>query len=489
MPRLALLIASVASLVPLSAMAEEDPPVMAQQEVPSPSIRPESDLGDGMVLHFAPFDIAMHGYFRAPFAFSWRKSEGSTGGSGSQTAIHTPWLVDDDYFNSGFAYTRIQEHDWTELYLSVGNKYVSGTIGLMNSLFSDWARPLLDNQLGIAQGFLTLRYQFEPRRAKVRLQLKGGSFWDRFGWLESYDTYMFGRTHQLGVQGRLDVSLGKVDFWVLYGFGAHLEAIDLNQGLTLLNYVHAGVSYRRMFQFGFYYLDSLTRDVRQLKEITNADMNVVGLDVAVQTPYSGRLYLAASRVGADHAIYLAPAIEVVHGYGGRGITDNFLGTDKSEHGTGNLWNFAFEGSYSLRRLLGKVKPSAQRFLHGGDITLRYFGMVTYVESMQADPDPAINRDRRTYFKWGGELGWLALSWLGVSLRYDRVILNMDDDADSFRIVTPRLTFFSKWFLDAQIYLQYSHYFYGDRVTLRPGQVALETIPDKDVFKIQAQIVF
>jgi hypothetical protein len=31
--------------------------------------------------------------------------------------------------------------------------------------------------------------------------------------------------------------------------------------------------------------------------------------------------------------------------------------------------------------------------------------------------------------------------------------------------------------------------YGERVRLRPGQVALETIPDTDVLKLQAQVSF
>jgi hypothetical protein len=36
---------------------------------------------------------------------------------------------------------------------------------------------------------------------------------------------------------------------------------------------------------------------------------------------------------------------------------------------------------------------------------------------------------------------------------------------------------------------YSHYWYGDKVQLRPGQVPLETMPDENVFKLQAQVVW
>ena len=41
-------------------------------------------------------------------------------------------------------------------------------------------------------------------------------------------------------------------------------------------------------------------------------------------------------------------------------------------------------------------------------------------------------------------------------------------------------------VDTQIFFQYSHYWYGDKVALRAGQVPLETMPDANVFKLQAQ---
>ena len=407
----------------------------------------------------------------------------------AQYNLHTPWLVDDDYFRSGFAYTRLQEQDFAELYLNVGNKYVTGTVAFMASLFSDWARPLLENQLGIAQAYLTFHWDADIRTSKLKLQLKAGSFWDRFGWLESYDTYLFGRTHQLGAQARIELDAGRLTLYGLYGFGAHLEAIDVNQGLTLLNYVNLGANWNQQANLGFYYLDSTTHDKRQLSEITDADMSVVGTDGWLKTPLLGRFYLGLSYVNATHAKYLSPAIEVMHSYGGRGITENFLGTEKSENGTGWLFNVAFEHSYSLRAVLHRYAPERLAFLHGGDISLRWFGLYTNVASKQLDADPLINKDGREYFKWGIEPAVHALSWLLLSLRYDRVISDLNDNANSFRILTPRITFTTHYWVNAQIYLQYSRYSYGARALLRPGQVALETMPDTDVFKLQAQMVF
>lgn len=442
----------------------------------------------GIGVTIGPVDIGLRGYFRAPLRLGFRARDGVQEGESGYN-VRSPWLVDDDYFRSGFAYTRIQESDWAEIYFTIGTKYLSAEVGLMGSLFTDWARPLLDRQWGISQGHLTFHWKSEGPRLKFRMHVRAGAFWDRLGWLENYDTYMFGRTHQMGGQTRLEFAGKDVAVFLLQGVGAHQEAIENNQGLTLLNYLHAGLRVRDLFQAGFYFLDAAARDRRQLKEQADADMRVLGLDVELRTAYTGRIYLAASTVSATQSNYLAPAIEVLHAFGGRGLTENFFGTERSENGTGALWNLALETHHSLRAILDRRAPGRGRWLRGGDVSLRLFGLLTYVQSRQIDFDPLVNRDSRLYFKWGAEGAWQVLPWLMASLRYDRVILDVQDEESAFRVLSPRLTVTASWLLGAQIYLQYSRYFYGSRVLLRPGQVALETLPDNDVFKLQAQLTF
>jgi hypothetical protein len=360
----------------------------------------------------------------------------------------------------------------------------------MGSLYSDWAQPLIDRQWGIAQGFLRFHWGADGPRARFAVDVKAGAFWDRLGWLTRYDTYLFGRTHQMGGQVRIEAGTGRWTFWLLQGMGAHLEALDQNEGLTILNYLHAGARWRKNVEAGFYFLDSLSHDKRQLKEINDADMRVWGIDARLTLHRLGsQLYFGGSKIEATQATYLAPAIEVMHAYGGRGLTENYLGTQKSDNGTGALWNFAWDYNFSLRTLLRADTRRGADLLGRSDVTLGFFGVVTYVQSHQKDPDPQINRDGREMFKWGVEGGYSPLSWLAISLRYDRVILDVKDDASSFRVITPRLSLRTHWLADGEIFLQWSYYSYGQRVQLRPGQVALETQPDSNAFKIQAQLVF
>ena len=430
--------------------------------------------------------VAFHGYFRAPLRVGWRERTAPKPDEAAND-IRTPWLVDDDYFRSGFLYTRIAESDWTEVYVMAGNQHVMATVALEGTLFSDWARPIIDKQLGITKGWVTFRHTFDlPLDMKLRLQVKGGAFSDRFGWQEKYDTYIFGRTHQMGEQVRVDLDYKKLTVSALHGFGARLEAIESNQGLGLLSYMRLGAAYNRVLDASFYYLTSWTQDKRQLKEITDASVDVTGFQARVDTIHFGRAEVDISRVTAKKGSYLAPAIEVMHSAGGRGLEENYFGAEKSNKGTGSLVNLGFQydvrASAALKRLAGVDMGNAEA-------QLSFFGLYTKVASDQKDPDPLVNRDGRQLFKWGGELAVWPVSFLGASLRYDRVIFDIHDDPSAFRVISPRITLRGQWLGDAMLFLQWSHYVYGERVFLRPGQVPLETQPDKDMVKIQAQMAF
>jgi hypothetical protein len=449
--------------------------------------------GVGVLEDKTGLKFAMHGYFRAPMRITKAaRPQGSTTPREGDYSYRTPYLVDDDYFRSGFAYTPVNETDWAEIYLSVGNEKVTATMQLQGTLFSDAARPIIDRQPGISQGWLTYRTKlpFIPWFDNVKLRVKGGAFWERFGHLPKYDTYIFSRIHQMGENVRLELEKDKTTLWLQHGIGTHLEDISANQGLTLIHYATAGVSYDRTVELGGYIFDTSARDKRPLKEITDAYMTILGVDARVDTHYAGRIYGATSYVSAEQATYQSPILEVMHSFGGRGLTENYFGTQASENGTGSLWNLGFQYDLSAADTYktwtdSKVSP----FPWGGDVTASLFGVYTFAQSKQVSPDPLINRDDHQYFKWGADAGYRITEWMALSTRYDRVVLDTGDSANSFRILSPRLAFFSSFITREMLYIQYSRYLYNERIRLRPGQVQLENIPDDHVFKIQAQMTF
>ena len=484
--------------VPEKAKEEKTGPRLLVPRYPEdyyPGMPPEDGVLTGIPIsekHGLRF--AMHGYFRAPMRITKAaRPEGSTKANEGDYNWRTPYLIDDDYYRSGFAYTRVQEKDFTELYLSVGNDHLTGTIQIQGSLYSDAAQAEIDRQLGVAQGYVTYRTNlgFIPWFDDVRLRVKAGAFWERYGHQPHYDTYIFARTHQMGEQVRLEFEKDKTTVWLAHGIGTHLEDIASNQGLTLINYATTGVSYDRTIELGGYLIDTSSRDKKPLKDLTDAYLSIVGVDVRADTHYAGKVYAATSYIKAEQATYESPVVEVMHSYGGRGLTENYFGTQASENGTGSMWNVGFEHNFSLADAYKTWSGEHHSPLPwNGDVELSLFGLYSFIQSKQALPnDPINNKDDRKSFKWGVDGGYRITEWMEIAARYDRVILDVGDSANSFRIFSPRLAFFTSFLTREMIFVQYSRYMYNERIRLRPGQVQLENIPDDHVLKIQAQMTF
>ncbi len=395
----------------------------------------------------------LHGYARMPLTTVGKRE---------------PYLVDNDYFLSGFGYTRLYEPDWSELFFSARKGNYKVELGMFASLYSDYASARLENQFGIAQASVTAEKFLDVEPLSVQL----GVFWDRFGYIAPYDTYVFGRTHQGGVKVAYKLP-GAGGGSVQAGIGFHQAELQQNLGMTPVAHLAASYPVIEDLELGAYFLRTWTRDERQLSPIQDGTMTVVGSDARYKLPGNrGTAQLLFSFMDMKKVLYLAPALEVMHSTGGRGLTENFLGTDASEDGIGKMYTLAADVPVKLTDKIG----------------VRAFGMSTWVRSKQVDEmDPGLNKDRRLYLKWGVEPSYRILPKLSASVRYDRVILDLYDRDNSFRVLSPKLSFpLDTW---GEIFVQYSHYTYGDKVHLRAGQVPLETEPDSDVFKLQAQVVW
>ena len=374
-----------------------------------------------------------------------------------------PYLVDNSYYASGFAYTRLYEPDWAELYFSARNGNYKAEFGMFTSGYSDASVATVTDQLGVAQASVTATHFLDVDALSVQV----GVFWDRYGYIEPYDTYIYGRTHQGGFKVTYDLPGGGR---VQGGLGIHEANLTANQGLTPIAHVAAELPVGPV-QLGTYLLRTWTDDHRQLSMISSGTMYVAGVDAHYRFP-RGSAYAAFGYYNMDHTLYLAPALEVMHSTSGLDLVQNYLGTDASENGTGHMFTLATDVKYDLT----------------DKILLRGFGMATWVRSPQVDEmDPLKNRDRRMYVKWGLEPAYKLLPKLWLAMRYDRVILDLYDSQDSFRVMSPKVVFpLQSW---GELFVQYSHYWYGDKIQLRPGQVPLETRPDSNVFKVQAQVVW
>src|SRR4051794_21669455 len=89
------------------AVESEPAPAAPADTQPRPTPETVEEVVKRLMHMILPSDLhlALHGYFRAPLRLSIDR-RGSTMPGETAYNIRTPWLVDDDYFHSGFAYTR-----------------------------------------------------------------------------------------------------------------------------------------------------------------------------------------------------------------------------------------------------------------------------------------------------------------------------------------------------------------------------------------------
>ena len=380
-------IASVLLLTGTAYAEEEAPTEEAKQDEVAPVVRkdtatiePLSSTETVAVTKEAPpqtekgvevgdVRFELHGYARMPLS--------------AQATPREPYLVDNDYYLSGFAYTRLYEPDWSELFFSATRGNYKAEFGLFASLYSDYASARLENQLGVAQASVTAKQFMDVEPLTVQL----GVFWDRFGYIEPYDTYIYGRTHQGGLKVAYELPTGGR---VQTGIGIHQAQLQQNLGLTPIAHLAGAhpIPGASGLELGAYTLRTWTRDKRQLSPIKDGTMWVAGVDARYKLPAErGMAYLAFGYYNMDHVLYLAPALEVMHSTGGRGLTENYLGLDSSEDGSGKMFTLASDVKINITERIGA----------------RAFGMTTWVRSPQVDEmDPLQNRDRRLYLKWGVE---------------------------------------------------------------------------------------
>src|SRR5262249_25725513 len=155
------------------------------------------------------------------------------------------------------------------------------------------------------------------------------------------------------------------------GIGFHQAELQQNLGMTPVAHLAGSHPVPGVdgLELGAYLLRSWTRDQRQLSPIQDGTMYVAGTDAKYKLPGNhGTAQLLFAYYDMKKVLYLAPALEVMHSTGGRGLTENFLGTEASDDGTGHMWTLAADVPIKVTDRIGA----------------RAFGMGTWVLSNQSD---------------------------------------------------------------------------------------------------------
>ena len=467
------------------------------------------------------WDMFLSGYFRAPMAIgiSNRPSpDDMNGPSYTQYSYGPNRTIDSNYYS--FAYTRLQEQDWVELFVHAKKKHVEAVVGWMGYWFQGVGFRNNDAAWAPGLAYLTLDTDFEAGGVKPNIAFTAGAWWPKFGYVEKYDTYTLGQYRQLGEQLKLKIPFNDdLTVTLVQGFGTGRDGIwnfgspppyQSRVGLDLLHYEHVGVSYKELVDVGLHFNYQWTRDpnlhqqattARGYTDAREAKFSTFGAEANVRVPRAGRLWISPSYTRLRNGWALSKAgIEIMHSISGEGFATNYLawsGDPPTSTGTGSSFNLGFLYENTLSGVLGREQRLPE-------VKLSVFGL--FIDANQDFPTTTtLTKDHLGQMKYGVDVLVQTLDWLGLSLRWDEVNLDLDETGYVFSAISPRVTFSSHFLSGESIYLQYSRYRYGDnmvldgtnpwRLPLVPGSEVLQTgpyrgeIPDMDVIRLQASVAF
>jgi hypothetical protein len=498
---------------PPAAQPPAPPPPAATTSAVKPAAEPET------------WHAGVSGYFRAPMALgiSSRPSpDNMTGPSSTQVSYGPNRTFDANYYS--FAYTRLQEQDWAEVFVHAKKNHVDAAVGWMGYWFQSVGFRNYDASWAPGLAYITLDTDFKAGDLNPNIAFTAGAWWPSFGYFEKYDTYTLGRFRQLGGQLKLTVPLTPdLTPVVTAGFGTNRDGTfnsgappfyGATVGLDLMTWVNAQLIYKKYADVSVHYSTEWTADPnlwpssmpdpKSYGPASAAHLTVLGAHASVHAPVFGRLWISPSIISVRNGWALGAAgTEVMHSLGGLGVATNYLGwtgSSSDSTGTGSMFNLGFLYENTLSNLLGKPAGDLP------ELTMSVFGLLADA-SMDLPMGSMIAMSQSTIkqFKYGADATYQPLTWLGLMLRWDEINYNLGYPAYVFAAITTRAIISSHFLSSERIYIQYSRYIYGDRMVLAGnwpwGQslVAGSSVlqegpysqqkPDTSVVKLQAEIAF
>ncbi len=422
-----------------------------------------------------------HGFLRVPFRLGIGTGEDMVGNGSSEVKLHAPPQIPDaNYLHWNF--TNNMGGPWTELRLIYGNQTVAANVSIATYSITDGGYRDLQAQLGINHSFVSLNLPqlFGPlggivANVGVFSNLYGAA--GRYG-ADKYDTYLFGATHTGGenVRAFFDVT-DTVTVHVEQGFGGKLMVPPFDgpqapylpyggeqqQGTTLLNHLHVGISYRDRLTLAGHFLMTWNTDATELDPTTkerDGRMINAGVDLKWIDFFFGEGYLGYSHVATRDLARLAGAVEFLHANTGWSIIDNYYHPETYDapvpDGDGTIDSIMVQYIFSLSRFLWHPKPY---WGQDRDLRISVFGMYNHVDCDDDNWNGVAHK-----LKYGGDVVYTPISWLGLGGRYDLVQPDLDDNTKSFHVASGMVFLHTDFISNEQIVLQYSHYFNGDKVT-------------------------
>jgi hypothetical protein len=161
--------------------------------------------------------------------------------------------------------------------------------------------------------------------------------------------------------------------------------------------------------------------------------------------------------------------------GGDSSTDEWAGDPNP--GTGIVNTFEWQWTFSLARLLWNLQEK-DFWGQGPDLQIAFWGMYNHVDP-DNDLEPKLKRFARNKLKLGTEVMYTPLKYFGFGLRFDRVMPDLDYEADAddpevkalndstlpsyapFMLLQPKIRIKTAFVTHEEVNISYTRYFWDE----------------------------
>lgn len=465
--------------------------------------------------------FGFNGYLRAPLRVGIGKRIKAKSDQ-SVTTLTTPQLPNDQYLD--WQYTKSVQRSWLESFFSYGNNWAKGVFAIQAFRFTDSSYPDPEAQFGVGQAWVEVTPDMMSIDENMRMNVKVGSFWGRYGGAGqydagAYDTFIIGRTHTVGETVRAEYDYNDTTYFFEEGFGAkqpHPSPFNSTK-FTLLAHAHTGFNWDQFLNLGLHVMhawtqepdhdcasreeeyafnrannadpvltqlmaqyaegpvgackhENITTDTRTINngvvvrsDTPDGSMTVYGVDAVLTPGALGRFFVGYSHITAEHAVNVDSAIEVIHADGGGFFK---MGLTHQYFNSRPLWDaqrtWAQGGNGAIDTIEGQWDLSLSSLIGSEVFGQQGLDLQSFMmlNLIKSEDDPTL--DGISKLKFGAELVYSPLSWFGVGVRGDQVSPRSDVPEQAFTVLRPRLIFRSDYGTHEEIEIGYARYFYAQR---------------------------
>ncbi len=417
------------------------------------------------------------GFASASLRLSGGSRENPTADQSGLSVQAAPRIPD---FFGAFGGTNATPGSWVDLHFQYGNPTVQSHVTLTTwkpARGADWTDVRSQNI--IDQAYLAFEV---PLADDLRLNWTAGAFRNTYGGLGQYgagqyNTIIIGMPYGVGETVTLKYDID-ADYSLTFehGFMGRLGKVPAGSGpnpfdsaqtanrpSSWVNHAHLGIirNGEIPFSLSLHYMNNWSQDERDQvddpqtywineRQRPDGSNTVYGVELRMLNNHWGNAAVAVALADVQQAALLS-GMGFFGTVSGEELTKRYIG--QRSGGTGQMIVGGFEYNLSW----GKLLHYPETFWgEGPDLITSIFSNAATVTSK--DPD----NDGKSLLKFGTEVTYRFLPWLGVSGRYDHVIPNSKDGQETFDVISPKILVRSDWLSHEQVTISYTKWFYGNR---------------------------